>query len=551
MPVTYCSTRGGEKGVSFEDVVLGGLAPDKGLYVPEQLPKVSLEEIEKWRTLDFADLAHKVMSQFISPEEVPSEDLERLLHASTSNFRDADVTPLVKVGNVWVLELFHGPTFAFKDVALQFLGNLFEFFLLRRRARGEEARMTVLGATSGDTGSAAIYGLRGKKHVDCFIMFPTGRVSEIQERQMTTVPDENIHCLSIEGTFDDCQAIVKGSFNDPKFKSRVKLGAVNSINWARVLAQMTYYFWSVWLPLLPPMPQCWMALGGTTIWLWTKCWRIMILESGCRSTCPPHASGHTKPLLFTFLSGNFGDILAGFYAKQMGLPIGDMLVATNENDILHRFFTTGKYWREKFISTLAPSMDICVSSNFERYLFHLCGNDATQLKSWMDNFEKTGKLTVDGKLLDQAKADFVSAAVHTDDNLGTIKAQWEDNSYLLCPHSSIGYAAAVSAGYKDEATVVLATAHPGKFPTAVSKVVDPLPDAPPELEALWSMPTRKTELPNNKALVQSHMVTALGDSIPAAAKCPFPKVDRKLAALVVIAAVAAAAAVAVGVKRRK
>ncbi|CAM9210443.1 unnamed protein product, partial [Discosporangium mesarthrocarpum] len=468
MSTAYCSTRGGASGVSFEDVVLGGLANDRGLYVPEAIPHVSPDEINSWRELSFPQLAHKIMSKYISTEEIVSEDLLDICQRSVLDFRNPDVTPVVRVGSKWVLELFHGPTFAFKDVALQFLGNLFEYFLTRRRDAGEDAGLTVLGATSGDTGSAAIYGLRGKENVSCFIMFPEGRVSEIQERQMTTVPDDNIHCLRLQGSFDDCQDIVKASFADKEFRSRVKLGAVNSINWARVLAQMTYYFWAYF--------------------------RVTESPQGCNADL-------SQEISFSVPTGNFGDVLAGYYAKRMGLPVDKLLVATNENDILHRFFTTGKYWREGVVATVAPSMDICVSSNFERFLFHLSGDNPSMLKEWIETFERTGKLTLEGDLHKEAQGVFLSSRVGTEENLDTICSHWEEEKYLLCPHTSVGAAAALHAGLTPESTVVLATAHAAKFPAAVGKVVQPLPPPPAALEALWSLPTRSTPLPNDREKV--------------------------------------------------
>ncbi len=476
----YRSTRGGVTGASFEDVVMGGLAPDRGLYVPENIPKLSKDEIDGLKLLPFDELAHNIMRRYIPEESIPSSDLSDLLKKSTKNFRSKDVTPVQKVGDTWVMELFHGPTFAFKDVALQFLGNLFEYFLQRRRSqRKNQARLTILGATSGDTGSAAIYGLRGKENIQCFILFPTGRVSEIQERQMTTVTDENIHCISMDGTFDDCQAIVKRAFDDNTFRDRVSLGAVNSINWARVLAQMTYYFWAFF--------------------------RVKSASGVNGEECPIHCSVPT---------GNFGDVLAGYYARCMGIPLGHLLVATNENDILHRFITSGKYWKTEVISTISPSMDITVSSNFERYLFHLCGNDPSTLRQWMENFEKTGKLTVEGGLLSTVKSDFLSSRVTMKENLENIKKQWETNSYLFCPHSSIGSAGANQhhpSVLPPDRTVVLATAHAAKFPDAIKEVVNPIPVAPEQLEALWSLPTRKVRLHNDLVAVQDHILSVLRD----------------------------------------
>jgi len=319
-----------------------------------------------------------------------------------------------------------------------------------------------------DTGSAAIYGLRGKKGVDCVILFPKGRVSPIQERQMTTVQDENIHCVAIEGTFDDCQDLVKASFNSPEFRDRVKLGAVNSINLCRVLAQITYYFWSY-----------------------------------LRVTEQDEMKGSN--INYSVPTGNFGDILAGFYAKQMGLPAGKLIVATNENDILHRFFTKGEYHREAIAKTISPSMDICVSSNFERYLFYLVGNDTSKLAELMQNFAKTKKITVTGKLLEKAQSDFSSARVDTSMTLDIIREYNEKHNYVMCPHSAVGVSAIYQTKDVDETTVCLATAHEGKFPAAVKQAINTLPTPPEQLAVLLDLPTRLSECPNDLQAVQDFM----------------------------------------------
>jgi threonine synthase len=342
------------------------------------------------------------------------------------------------------------------------LGNFFEYFL---ETGSNGGRLAVLGATSGDTGSAAIYGLRGKKGIDCVILFPKGRVSPIQERQMTTVEDANIHCVAIEGTFDDCQDLVKASFNSPEFRDRVKLGAVNSINWCRVLAQTTYYFWSY----------------------------LRITDD---------AEFKDKEVGYSVPTGNFGDILAGFYAKQMGLPVGKLIVAVNENDILHRFFTKGEYYREAIAKTISPSMDICVSSNFERYLHFLAGNDSAKLAEWMETFETTKKLSVSGDLLQKAQSDFSSARADTSMTLDVIREYNEKYNYLLCPHSAVGVSAIQQSGDVNGAMVCLATAHEGKFPAAVKKAVDPLPTPPKELACLLDLPTRVSECANDLQSVQ-------------------------------------------------
>ena len=363
-----------------------------------------------------------------------------------------------------IQELFHGPTFAFKDVALQMLGNFFEYFL---STGSNDGRLAVLGATSGDTGSAAIYGLRGKKGVDCIILYPQGRVSEIQERQMATVADSNIHCLAVDGTFDDCQDLVKASFADSKFRDRVKLGAVNSINWCRVLAQTTYYFWSYL--------------------------RVTDNHKGLST------------VNFSVPTGNYGDILAGYYAKRMGLPVGKLIVATNENDILHRFFVKGEYHRYDIAQSISPSMDICVSSNFERYLYHLAGEDAVTLESWMKAFESTGKLTITGKKLDEARRDFISARADTSQTLKTIRQYYDKYGYMLCPHSAVGVNAIHQLGEVNFSTVCLATAHWAKFPDACKRAVDPLPTTPLELSRLYNLPMRSTNTPNDLQTVEKIM----------------------------------------------
>ena len=405
-------------------------------------------------------------------------------------------------------ELFHGPTFAFKDVALQMLGNFFEYFL---STGSNDGRLAVLGATSGDTGSAAIYGLRGKKGVDCIILYPNGRVSEIQERQMTTVPDDNIHCVSVEGTFDDCQDIVKASFNDKEFRDRVKLGAVNSINWCRVLAQTTYYFWSY----------------------------LRVTD----------AEKDVTTVNFSVPTGNFGDILAGYYSKRMGLPVGDLIVATNENDILHRFFTDGEYHREDIQKTISPSMDICVSSNFERYLYHLAGDDATTLASWMSAFESTGKLTITGKKLDEARADFKSAKADTANTLETIKEYYTKYDYMLCPHSAVGVSAVHQLNTANSSTVCLATAHFAKFGDACSMAITPLPEIPNELSRLWNMEIRTSNVPNDAKVVQAFMERRIEERVESHTKRDEKK--KMLKNLVLVSAAVGVVAMVVSAIRRR
>ncbi|ORY75083.1 putative threonine synthase [Protomyces lactucae-debilis] len=472
MPLSYLSTRGADTGLSFEQVVLKGLASDGGLYIPSEIPTISSETLASWQDCSFEELAVKIMSLYIPSFEIPAADLEDLVKRSYSTFRHPERTPVKSLGlpdsSQYLLELFHGPTFAFKDVALQFLGNLFEYFLSRKNDKLQHGaarhHLTVIGATSGDTGSAAIYGLRGKKDIDVFILFPTGRVSPIQEAQMTTVPDANVHCVSVEGTFDDCQDIVKSLFNDPKFSTDFSLGAVNSINWARILAQITYYFHS-YFSLLK-------QLGKKTG------------EVQVRYSVP---------------TGNFGDILAGYYAARMGLPIAQLCVATNENDILDRFFASGVYAKhalpaqeaaggikedgakaheEGAKETLSPAMDILVSSNFERLLWYLAlQNEASSpaeaskvLAGWMNALKSDGSMRVAPASLEASKKLFTSARVSDQDTLDTIKQVYAESSSkeIIDPHTAVGVKAATMLPVlNDTITITLATAHPAKFANAV------------------------------------------------------------------------------------
>mmetsp|Transcript_10773 Transcript_10773/g.18123 ORF Transcript_10773/g.18123 Transcript_10773/m.18123 type:complete len:537 (+) Transcript_10773:143-1753(+) len=489
MTIKYKSTRGKQSNLSFEEVVLGGLASDRGLYVPETIPQFNQADIEKMRSMTFPDLAFQVISKFVQPEDIPADKLKSIIDKSFASFRCKDVTPVVKLKDYWVLELFHGPTFAFKDVALQFLGNVFEHFLLQGNIQNS---ITILGATSGDTGSAAIHGLRGKANVNCFIMFPTGKVTEIQERQMTTIADENVHCIGIEGCFDDAQAIVKAAFADEQFRKEVNLGAINSINLARVLAQITYYFYSY-----------------------------------LRVTDEVAAAGTSVPTVsYAVPTGNFGDILAGYYAKRMGLPVGKLVVCTNENDVLHRFLQTGRYNKEPSVLTVAPSMDISVSSNFERYLFYLAGECANTLASWMSTFEKAGEVSVATDLLEEARSEFASFSADKPLIVHTMTETLQSSDYLVCPHTATAVAAieqreaeANPLGLGSSIPVVLATAHPAKFEEAVNLAMAGCPEKskparPVELECLFSQSTRKVELANELGAVQNYIRGALaGTSI--------------------------------------
>lgn len=432
--------------------------------VPETVPDVS-KVYKSWSKLKFHELAFEVASLYCSTDEVPAEDLRGLMQRSYKTFDHDEVVPSIKVNDLWVMELFYGPTFAFKDVALQALGNLYEYFLKRNGKR-----LTVLGATSGDTGGAAIYGMRGKENVDCFILFPEGRVSHIQQQQqMTSVLDDNVHCVAIKGTFDDCQDIVKELFADLDFKKQYGLGAVNSINWARIMFQITYYF-STYFKLFP-------GLDGE--------------------------------ISFSVPTGNFGDILAGYYAKRMGLPIKNLIVATNSNDILHRFFTQGKYDKYPVKQTMSPSMDIGISSNFERYLYDLFDHDATRLSKAMQDFKTTGKLHVEGEELKRAQKDFVSACATEKHQADTIRQYQDKFNYTLCPHTACGISAAEQlrgslkwASLRNHAMVVLGTAHPGKFADNVIETTGVQVKLPPALDQLMTAKTRYQVLNNSSEEVR-------------------------------------------------
>jgi threonine synthase len=457
----YLSTRGETPPQSFQDAVLMGLAPDRGLLVPERIPDVS-DRLDAWRQLDFVELAIEIVSLYC--DDIPRADLEDIVRRSYASFDSPEVTPMVEVDDYRVLELFHGPTLAFKDVALQLLGNLFEY-ILDRRGR----TLNILGATSGDTGSAATAGVRGCEHVQIYIMFPEGRTSRIQELQMTTVDAPNVHTLRVAGSFDDCQAIMKSAFGDLAFKEAHHLGAVNSVNWARVLAQIVYYF-----------------------------------HAGLRAA--PDGGAVT----FAVPTGNFGDIFAGWLAARMGLPVDRLVLATNENDILATFFRTGVYRRGEVHFTVSPSMDIQVASNFERFLYYRLGEDPAALREAMERFARDGELRLDdGAPIDDR---IVARSVNTEETLAVIRETWLGQHYLLDPHTAVG----VVAGQElrtGSPLVCLATAHPAKFPESVERALGEDLARHPRVDALDGLPTRSTPLPADEEAVKAFI--AEQDRLPA------------------------------------
>lgn len=417
--IKYISTRGQIEPLGFQDAVMTGLAPDGGLLIPSSIPDVSAK-IPEWSQLDYPTLAWEITRLFV---DIPEDDLADLIKRSYATFRHPEVAPTVPVGPVHILELFHGPTLAFKDIALQWLGNLFEYILQQRGGH-----MNILAATSGDTGSAAIYGVRGRDHIRIFVMHPHNRVSPTQEKQMTSVLDDNVFNIAVEGSFDDCQTMMKNIFCDLEFKEKYALGAVNSVNWARVLAQIVYYFFA--------------ALKF-------------------------HKAGLNDKVSFSVPTGNFGDILAGYYAARMGLPVENLILATNENDILSHFFNTGVYRLGDVVPTLSPSMDIQVASNFERYLFYKMNENAEQVRTAMSAFQKTGSLEVGMSPEGSVDDLFLAGNGTTQDTLDTIKRYHEQYHYLLDPHTAVGVSVGEKHLEKDIPMICLATAHPAKFSKAI------------------------------------------------------------------------------------
>jgi threonine synthase len=455
----YISTRGQAPALNFEDVLLAGLASDGGLYVPENLPRFTLEEIASWAGLPYHELAFRVMRPFVAGS-IADTDFRKILEETYAVFAHSAVAPLRQLnGNEWVLELFHGPTLAFKDFALQLLGRLLDHVL---STRGE--RVVIMGATSGDTGSAAIEGCRRCDNVDIFIMHPHQRVSEVQRRQMTTILGDNIHNIAIEGNFDDCQEMVKASFADQGFLRGTRLVAVNSINWARIMAQIVYYFHAA------------LQLGGPA-----------------------------RSVAFSVPTGNFGDIFAGYLARNMGLPVSQLIVATNRNDILHRFMSGNQYVKQTLHPTLSPSMDIMVSSNFERLLFDLHGRNGQAIASLMGEFRQRGGFSVEAARWSEARKLFDSLAVTDAQTCQTIAELYASTGELLDPHTAIGvHAARACRRNLSSPMVVLGTAHPVKFPEAVLKAgIDQAPALPAHLRDLFARDERCTVLANDLATVQN------------------------------------------------
>ncbi|MFC4777011.1 threonine synthase [Paenibacillus sp. GCM10023252] len=448
----YISTRGNVEGIGFIDAFMMGLGNDGGLLVPQEIPVVSEEMLKEWQELSYQELVLAIFSLYTNGE-IPEGDLKDLVYASYSTFRHPEVTPVRKLkDDLYLLELFHGPTFAFKDIALQFMGQLYSYV-----ASKQNRKINILGATSGDTGASAIEGVKGKEGIKICILHPHGKVSKVQELQMTTVAEDNVLNLSVDGNFDDCQRMIKDLFADLDFKSTNHLAAINSINFVRIMAQTVYYFYAYF--------------------------QLVKQADGKQA--------ELKQVNFSVPTGNFGDIFAGYLAKRMGLPVGKLILATNENNILERFILEGVYKPGDFRITYSPSMDIQVASNFERYLYYVLGEDAGQIRVLMEQFKQEGQIVLTGDALSRIQAEFGAHGVQGQECLNTIKEYDESAGYLLDPHSACGVAAADKYAQRDEITVSLATAHPAKFNEAI-ELCGIEQSFPEQIEALFDKPQRQT-----------------------------------------------------------
>lgn len=459
----YVSTRGEARAVTFNEALIEGLARDGGLYVPESWPQLSQNEIADLRGKSYAEVALRVIAPFVG-DDIPVRDLKRMIEEAYATFTHKDVTPLHRLASgEYILELFHGPTLAFKDVAMQLIARLMDYVLA---ARGK--RCTIVGATSGDTGGAATEAFRGRERIDLIFMFPQGRVSAVQERMMTAVAEPNVNVVAIDGNFDDCQAIVKALFNDHAFRDCVKLSAVNSINWARIVAQIVYYFTAA------------AALGAPE-----------------------------KKITFAVPTGNFGDVFAGYVAAKMGLPIERLIVATNVNDILARTLETGRYEVRGVVATSSPAMDIQVSSNFERLLFDACGRDPAVVRDAMRELTGKGSFALNAQTLATMRALFAGSRADEAQTRRTIAEVYAQSTYVLDPHTAVGVSVARKLGRAtpESPLVALGTAHPAKFPEAVEEACGVYPQLPQSFSDLMSRKARVTHLPNDAKAVADFVLS--------------------------------------------
>ena len=455
--MNYISTRNSSNSFNFKDVFIKGLADDGGLYIPKSLHKYSQNDLDSFENLQYTDLAKKIIYPFMG-DFVNENDLSHIIDKSYSVFRKKNVVELNKVGDRSVLELFHGPTLAFKDVAMQLLGNFYEYYL-----NNKNEKINIVVATSGDTGAAAIDAIKGKKNINIFVLHPHNRVSNIQRKLMTTGHEKNVFNIAINGNFDDCQNLVKSMFADKPFSSSINMSGVNSINWARIIAQCVYYFYSFFL-----------------------------------------IKDKSEPINFSVPTGNFGDVYAGYLAKKMGLPINKLVVATNQNDILHRAISKGEYNVEKVSETISPSMDIQLASNFERLLYDINNHDDIETASAMKDIKEKGKYTIDKKKLEKINIDFLSARMSEEEVLKTIKEVYDKYKTILDPHTAIGYNAFDKVNLKGN-NIVLATAHPCKFPDAIKKSINQNANLPKELTFILDEKENYDIIDNNLDEIKKHI----------------------------------------------
>jgi len=450
----YISTRDNKKIFEFKDVFVKGLADDGGLFIPKSLNKIDINDL---KDLEYNELAAKIIYPFIG-DFMSKHDLENIINKSYSVFRKKNVVDLIKVGDRSVLELFHGPTLAFKDVAMQLLGNFYEYYL-----DNENEKLNIVVATSGDTGAAAIDAIKGKKNVNIFVLHPHNKVSLVQRKLMTTGKDKNVFNIAVNGNFDDCQNLVKTMFADKSFSRDIKMSGVNSINWARIIAQCVYYFYCYFL-----------------------------------------IKDNKQSINFSVPTGNFGDVYAGYLAKKMGLPINKLIVATNQNDILHRAISGGSYEVEKVHETISPSMDIQIASNFERLIYDLNDCNDLQTKDIMKNIKDKGEYLIDKEKLDKINTDFISCRMSEEEILATIEKVNKEYKVILDPHSAIGYGAFDKINLAGN-NIVLATAHPCKFPDAIKKAINLKVDLPRELMFVMDEKENYDIIDNDVEKIKQHI----------------------------------------------
>ncbi|MDC1154714.1 threonine synthase [Candidatus Pelagibacter sp.] len=455
--MNYISTRNSSNSFKFEDVFIRGLADDGGLFIPKSLHKYNEKDLLKFKDLEYKDLAKEIIYPFIG-DFMSEHDLSKIIEKSYSVFRKKNVVELVEIGNRSVLELFHGPTLAFKDVAMQLLGNFYEYYLSNKKEK-----INIVVATSGDTGAAAIDAIKGKENINIFVLHPNNRISPVQRKLMTTGKEKNVFNIAVKGSFDDCQNIVKAMFTDKAFANEIKMSGVNSINWARIIAQSVYYFYSYFL-----------------------------------------VEDNSVPINFSVPTGNFGDVYAGYLAKKIGLPINKFVVATNQNDILHRAITNGAYNVENVLETISPSMDIQIASNFERLIFDLNNHSDKKTIDVMKDIKEKGKYEIQKENLEKINVDFISSRMDENEVLNTIKTIYEKFDKVLDPHSAIGYGAFDKVNLEGN-NIVLATAHPCKFPDAIEKAINIKAELPSELAFILDEKENYDILENNLNKIKQHI----------------------------------------------